>query len=188
MSFFYRIGLLLLFACVATNRAVAAEVVATPETGISEITMQRTACFGACPIDSVTLRADGTASYSGMSSAPRTGRYNGTIAPEKFARLAAWLEEQNFFEFRPEIGRGNIDAPDLIVAVVRDRLPYVVAFRLGGNRALQGKIKNPRCKQRGISMMECNFFVKRDRRRARVAAHVISGIGCLYPALEHSCR
>ncbi len=109
--------------------------------GISQIVVQRTWCYGRCPIDSLTLNADGSATYSGFENAPRRGFFKGTLEREKFSALSSFLESQNFFELKPQIGEGNIDAPDFLVSVTRDRLPYCVVFRWGGSPLLQEKME-----------------------------------------------
>lgn len=106
---------------------------------ISQITVQRTWCYGSCPIDSVTLGSNGRAKYAGFENTPRRGSYNGVFPPEQFLKLASFLEEQNYFELKSEIGRGNIDASDFLVSVVRGKLPYNVTFRFGGNPILEEK-------------------------------------------------
>ena len=98
---------------------------------ITQITVQHTECYGPCPIDSLTLNADGSAEFGGRKNAVRQGLYRGQIAPAAFAELANFLEEQNFFEMRPEIGDGNIDASDTIISATRGKLPDCVVFRTG---------------------------------------------------------
>ena len=98
---------------------------------ITRIQLQHTECYGACPVDELTLDADGVAAYAGHKNALRQGLYRGQIAPEKFAELARFLESQNFFELRPEIGDGNIDASDTIVSVTRDKLTTGIVLRAG---------------------------------------------------------
>jgi len=114
--------------------------------GISQIIVQRTECFGPCPIDSLTLNSDGSAAYSGVrhssrSDSFRSGSFSGTIGKAIFASLVAFLQNQNYFELKPQIGSGNIDASDFLVNVTRNRLPYCVVFRAGGNEQLQGKFE-----------------------------------------------
>ena len=96
---------------------------------ITQIRLQHTRCYGPCPIDELTLNANGSAEWSGHKNSARLGLYNGRIAPGAFAELVKFLEDQNFFELRPEIGNGNIDASDTIVSVTRDKLSSCVVFR-----------------------------------------------------------
>jgi hypothetical protein len=40
---------------------------------ITEISLERTPCYGSCPVDQVILRSGGTARYMGTRFVPRTG-------------------------------------------------------------------------------------------------------------------
>ena len=112
---------------------------------ITQIKLQHTQCFGTCPIDELTLNADGVAAYAGHQNAARQGLFRGQLAPAKFAELARALEDQNFFELRPQIGDGLTDAPDTIVSATRAGsmldAPHSVVFRARGNRELLAKIE-----------------------------------------------
>jgi hypothetical protein len=56
---------------------------------ITEITLERTPCFGTCPVDKLTVRADGTAAYEGTRFVKRLGRYAGRFKGyEKLVRVA----------------------------------------------------------------------------------------------------
>jgi hypothetical protein len=55
---------------------------------ITEITLERTPCYGSCPIDKMVFRSDGTAEYTGTRFVKRTGRYTGRIARGEFDALA----------------------------------------------------------------------------------------------------
>ena len=104
---------------------------------ITQIRLQQTRCYGSCPIEEIALSSSGDATFSGVRSSARVGFYCGQIAPEKFTKLATFLQNQNFFELRSEIGRGNIDAPDTIVSVTRGFDESAVVFRVGGNEKLR---------------------------------------------------
>src|SRR5690242_20304163 len=67
---------------------------------VTEVRLQRTACFGTCPVDEVVLRTDGTASYCGERFVDRVGRYRGSVPPEQLAQLARQLQEARFFRLK----------------------------------------------------------------------------------------
>lgn len=104
---------------------------------VTQIKLQHTWCFGTCPIDELTLNSDGSAEFAGHKNPARQGLYRGHIAPDKFAELAKFLENENFFELRAEIGVGDIDDSDTIVSATRGRLPHSVAFRWGTRAELE---------------------------------------------------
>ena len=47
----------------------------TAQPQITEIRLERTPCFGSCPVDEVILRPDGSATYIGKRFVKRIGRY-----------------------------------------------------------------------------------------------------------------
>jgi hypothetical protein len=113
---------------------------ANPE-AITQISVQRTWCYGVCPIDELVLNSDGSATYSGFRNTPRSGFFKGTLPSDQFSKLAAWLEDQNFFELKSEIGHGNTDSADFIVSVTRGYRSYSVIFRIGESQKLTEKMK-----------------------------------------------
>ena len=125
----------LIFAALATNVGAA-------DAPITQIKLQHTECYGPCPVDEITLNADGNAQFAGVSNGTRQGFYRGQVAPEKFAALTRALEDQNFFELRAEIGDAlTTDAPDAIVSATRGGVSYRVTFRASGNRELLAKLE-----------------------------------------------
>lgn len=95
---------------------------------ITQVMVQRTRCFGPCPIDRLVLNADGSAQYVGEGGTPRLGHFSGAVGKENFARLAAWIERAGFRDLKEELGEGNPDTPDLIITVVRGGLFRTVVF------------------------------------------------------------
>ena len=65
---------------------------------ITEISLERTYCYGTCPSYTVTLRSDGSAEYVGRGYAPQKGSFVASIEPETFQSLARYVEEIGFFE------------------------------------------------------------------------------------------
>ncbi len=65
--------------------------------GITLISLQRTPCFGTCPVDRVTFWSDGCAVYEGKQHVERLGLYEGRIATWDFHRLAELIQFANFF-------------------------------------------------------------------------------------------
>lgn len=105
---------------------------------VTEITLQRTWCYGRCPIDEVVLSADGTAKYTGKMNTARTGQYTGTFWKGEFEQLARWLEAEGFFTLKDSYGGPNIDAPDQIISVVRDGQRKNVINHIGASLELWG--------------------------------------------------
>jgi len=66
------------------------------------IELERTACFGFCPIYTVTLFRDGKARYHGEAFVKNEGDFTGSIHISEFGRLCYLLEHLRFSEFEPE--------------------------------------------------------------------------------------
>lgn len=133
---FRNLFLLVSLLCVALT--ITARAADTP---ITQIKLQHTECYGPCPVDEITLNADGNAQFVGIANGTRQGFYRGQIAPEKFAQLARALQDQNFFELRADLGSLATDAPDAIVSATRGGVSYRVTFRASGNRELLAKLE-----------------------------------------------
>lgn len=93
---------------------------APPVQRITEISLERTPCFGSCPVDKVVLRADGTATYTGTRFVERLGEFQGTFSPRDFQRLAGLLTSQRFFNLRNRYAAPATDLPSRITTAVRN--------------------------------------------------------------------
>ena len=60
------------------------------------IELQRTGCFGTCPIFTVTLFRNGNARYHGEGFVSNIGGFSGSIDPFSFGRLCYLLERLDF--------------------------------------------------------------------------------------------
>jgi hypothetical protein len=83
-----------------TALAGCATVAQTPPSGAIEITLQRTICFGTCPEYTVTLRDDGTVTYSGRQFVKTPGTHTWKIDPGAVRALAREMEAAGFFEMK----------------------------------------------------------------------------------------
>jgi hypothetical protein len=62
------------------------------------ITLQRTSCFGTCPIYTITVTGDGAVKYSGSRFVGVIGAQQSRITPEQVAKLASAFLEAHFFD------------------------------------------------------------------------------------------
>ncbi len=124
-----------------------------PPRGVTQVILQRTWCYGSCPIDRLVLNSDGTATYQGnMIAMPRfiekteqgstpaeaklpirrgstarmSGLYAAFLASDIFSSAVKILEQQGFFDMKPSYNDENIDVPDVIISAQRDGLDYTV--------------------------------------------------------------
>jgi hypothetical protein len=66
------------------------------------ITLERTSCYGTCPIYKITISADGNVSYEGRRFVKKTGTAKSVISQEQIRELLAAFEEIKFFELRSQ--------------------------------------------------------------------------------------
>ena len=65
---------------------------------VTEISLERSSCYGRCPCYTVTLLPDGLSTYEGYANTKLIGRYVGAFKPADFAYLAAYIDDIGFFE------------------------------------------------------------------------------------------
>ncbi|RYG66071.1 hypothetical protein EON77_17820 [bacterium] len=109
------IGAAAILGGVATGAAFA------PEPTLKEITLQRTACFGTCPVYTLTLRADGTAIYRGEAHVERKGAYRGTFWGRDLVRLRDVLTRVNAAKWKPDYALGVTDQASQILTIVTEK-------------------------------------------------------------------
>jgi hypothetical protein len=85
---------------------------------ITEVTLERTACYGSCPIYKVTLRRDGTISYKGREFVELKGSYEGKVYG--FDRLAQLILSSGYFNLKDRYTINATDLPSTITSVVRE--------------------------------------------------------------------
>lgn len=73
---------------------------------ITEITLERTRCYGPCPIYKVVLRRDGQSIYVGKEHVQRIGTFKTTINKDDFDRLAHFLSSRGFFDLKDKYSDG----------------------------------------------------------------------------------
>jgi hypothetical protein len=83
---------------------------------VTRITLDRTGCYGTCPAYTLSLGADGSATYEGRAFVAARGRFEAQIAPSVFLRLAAALARRGLRDPRPR-GLYIADAPRTTISL-----------------------------------------------------------------------
>jgi hypothetical protein len=83
------------------------------------IELERTACFGCCPIYTVSLFRDGKAKYHGEAFVKNEGDFKGSIHISVFGRLCYLLERLHFSELEPEYNAPWTCSPTVYLRVWR---------------------------------------------------------------------
>jgi len=66
-------------------------------TGVSEIGIEATPCYGFCPTYTFIVRSDGSAEYTGQANVQFKGHRTGTVSREAFEEVAAFALDIGFF-------------------------------------------------------------------------------------------
>ena len=102
-------------------------VLAFADEPITEITHERTYCFGTCPVDVVILRSDGTAEYTGEKFVKLLGKHEGKVTKADFDKLAKLVTEKKFFDLKDAYTAQVTDLPTYITSVKRGKVTKKVS-------------------------------------------------------------
>jgi hypothetical protein len=80
----------------------SAQTVSTPQAipADTTITLERTECFGVCPVYKVTISADGTVTFHGERHVEKMGVAKGSVSREEVGKLVARFEAVNYFSLK----------------------------------------------------------------------------------------
>jgi Domain of unknown function (DUF6438) len=103
------------------------------KTGVTEISLERTGCYGYCPMYTVTLRSNGRASYEGRANVKHVGKFSGSIPVASFEFLAKVALELGAFDRLPsDISCAITDNPTVFLALARDGERRVISHYAPG--------------------------------------------------------
>jgi uncharacterized protein DUF6438 len=93
-------------------------------TATPAITLERTPCFGGCPVYAVAVSPSGEVIYEGKAHVRQLGKASGKIAQQNVGELLAELEKAGYFSManryaasEPTCGRYSTDSPSVITSV-----------------------------------------------------------------------
>jgi hypothetical protein len=117
--------LLMVLACAPRNAAPPADNTdPLANDGGAVISLERTACFGGCPVYRIAVSATGNVSYEGRANVRRLGAATGQVPPARVQALLSELDRAGYFSFanrytsaEPTCGRYATDSPSAITAV-----------------------------------------------------------------------
>jgi hypothetical protein len=88
---------------------------------ITKITLERTPCYGSCPVYKVTVSAAGVVEYFGEAHVHKAGTHRWRISRRRLQRLAEALERANYLHLEGDYTRGGKgDAPGCSISVEYD--------------------------------------------------------------------
>jgi hypothetical protein len=97
-----------------------APIEAPAQEGPVEITLSRTACYGFCPVYTVTISGDGQVRYEGRQFVNAVGQRTAAIPREDVERLLARFDEIGFDQLRDEYRGRMTDLPTTTITLVRN--------------------------------------------------------------------
>jgi hypothetical protein len=109
------------------------------------VRLERTACFGNCPVYTVEIADDGTIHYQGIESVATTGEHQSQATSESMGSLVEALRRVRFFRMQSRVkGRRGCetfrsDYPSILIRVVTQQHAKTVSFYMGcaGSRGRQ---------------------------------------------------
>jgi hypothetical protein len=81
------------------------------------LTLERTACFGFCPIYKLTVYGNGKVVYEGKRFVKVTGTRTTTISQTALRKLIADFQKINYFKLQDSYTGGHTDAPSAITSL-----------------------------------------------------------------------
>ena len=96
------------------------------------VTFERGPCFGTCPVYILTVSADGTASFNGVSFVQAEGTHSASLSPEEVTELHRAVLDANFFGLEDRYEVGATDLPSILTTVTMDgQIKTVYHYGLG---------------------------------------------------------
>jgi hypothetical protein len=96
------------------------EVQPPPPTGVTDISIEQTPCYGFCSTYTMVLHSNGTVDYFGQHNIKLAGAHHGTIPREVFDRLAQLAIEIGFFDLDDDYRALATDQSTVYTAVTRN--------------------------------------------------------------------
>ena len=87
---------------------------------ISEVRLERTRCLASCPAYTVTLRTDGSFSYTGTYNVPHMGQHTGKVDAGQLRQLLRYIDEIGFSHLKKNYLSPFLDNATAITSVVHN--------------------------------------------------------------------
>lgn len=99
------------------------------------LTLERTACFGACPIYKLTLYGNGKVVYEGKRFVNVIGTQTTTISQTAIRKLVADFQRLQYFKLQDNYTGGHTDAPSAITSLTLGKQQKTVNHYLASPNA-----------------------------------------------------
>ena len=88
---------------------------------VDSVRIERTPCFGRCPIYRATLYRNGTVRYFGERFVDKLGAYKGRLSEDAFPRISMLVDRLGFNSLKARYEENITDLPSCTVTVIRGR-------------------------------------------------------------------
>ena len=123
----YLLALMAALLFVSTAGCTAGITAASNELDDIVITMERTECFGLCPVYTLTVYGNGTIIYEGEKFVTTQGRVETTISKEKIEQLVSEFEETGYYSLDDDYTEQTITcAPSVITSITIDGITKTI--------------------------------------------------------------
>lgn len=95
--------------------------IASPEQEELVINMQKSPCFGTCPVYSLDIYNTGRAEVYGTKNFKWLGRFEKTLTPEEYAHLIQQFEEKKFYSYDSIYTSEVADYPSVSISYKKDQ-------------------------------------------------------------------
>lgn len=85
---------------------------------IEEIGIERTGCFGRCPIYTFIIRSDGSVRYNGLKFVARKGVFTGQVSIWYFHQLSEFIHDSGYMELKDSYSKPVTDLATVYTTVV----------------------------------------------------------------------
>jgi hypothetical protein len=90
------------------------------EHNLEKISLERTGCYGDCPIYKVTIYGNGTFLYYGKMFVRKAGYYTGRVDEWDLARITEYIDAINFWDLKDHYEAMVSCQPSIITTIVMD--------------------------------------------------------------------
>lgn len=100
--------------------------------GIRQIGLERTGCYGECPIYTLIINSDGTFRYHGERFTKRRGNWYGSVENWRLSRVLQYVSEMGYFELYDEYTTNETDGSGAYTLVKSAKRRKIIFDYAGG--------------------------------------------------------
>jgi hypothetical protein len=103
----------------------------------SVISMEKTACYGKCPVYSITIYGTGKTEFTGSKNVKMLGKYEKQLSKEETLKIFNAFYASNFSDFLSEYDSGVTDVPTTIMSFLHKGYNKIIRDKMGAPAELK---------------------------------------------------